>query len=118
MKIKNATQHWDIVRTFIRDGRFKYFRTVPAHPGMVELFGTYACDTCKTPVVAPNTIMVDCSVTFLEGKHLINADGMTFGECMELDDEGNCHCDLCPKEAAASSCTMDDKTPCTSCGDC
>jgi hypothetical protein len=99
MRIKDATRHWDIVRGFVRDGNFKYFRTVTEHPGMLELFGTYPCDTCGKPTVAPNTIMVDCTKEFLESKNLLMVtDGMVFGECTELDDDGNSHCDLCPKE--------------------
>lgn len=100
MRIKNATLHWDIVRTFVRDGNFKYFRQDPQAPGFLELFGTYACDTCGLPTVAPNTIMVDCTADFLLSKCMQDASGLTFGECLELDDDGNSHCDLCPKVAA------------------
>lgn len=99
MRIKNAKLSWPIVRSFLKDKPIIYFRQ--EEPGFMELFGVDECDACHKPIVEANTIIVDCDEDFLMSKGIKDSKDLVYGECLDLDDNGETVCSLCPKEPAA-----------------
>lgn len=95
MQLKNATRNWHIIASQFIPKSFQYFRPAVNNPGMMEVFGTHACDTCGKQMMAPNEIMVDCTKEFLESKKLIDASPMVIGECLNINGEGETSCDQC-----------------------
>ena len=99
MRIRNAKLSWHaIVRSFLIYKKGVYFR--PEEPGFMELFSLDTCDACGKRMVEANTIIVDCDAEFLLSKNIKDSKDVVYGECLELDDDGETVCSLCPKEAA------------------
>lgn len=98
-RIRNAAMNWHtIVRSFLVGKKTIYFR--PEEPEFMELFGVDECDGCGKPMVEANTIIVDCDADFLLSKGIKDSKDLEYGECLELDDEGETICSMCPKEPA------------------
>ncbi len=101
MRIRNAKMSWHaIVRSFLIHHKTTYFR--PEEPGFMELFGVDVCDGCGKPMVEANTIIVDCDEAFLLSKGIKDSKDLVYGECLELNDDGETICSLCPKVEATA----------------